>query len=233
LIGPSGAGKSTLLGILTGALKPSEGSLHWQGKDFWSLNPTDRQQRRADFFLAPQTPPLPPRQRAVHSVLAGRLPQQSNWAALRSLIKPKDAHLAQAALAAFALEDKLFLRVDQLSGGERQRVGLARAHLSQAKLLCYDEPISALDPNLSSLALLAIKAEATRRQAMLICGLHDVDMALAHFERVIALKQGKLQFDCPRSEVTDAMLSDLYAHDQFTRTEQRIDTPSLPQHACV
>ncbi|MFY8015832.1 MAG: phosphonate ABC transporter, partial [Limnohabitans sp.] len=81
---------------------------------------------RGRLFLAPQVPPLPPRQRVVTSVLAGRLPAMSLAASLRSLFYPADIPAAYEALSHFDLSDKLFDSVDRLSGGERQRVGLAR-----------------------------------------------------------------------------------------------------------
>ncbi|WP_254518410.1 ATP-binding cassette domain-containing protein, partial [Salmonella enterica] len=92
----------------------------------------------------PQVPPLPPRQRVVTAVLAGRLPAWGLGTALRSLVYPVDIPVAEAALAVFDLAEKLFERVDRLSGGERQRVGLARALVAPARLWLVDEPLSAL-----------------------------------------------------------------------------------------
>jgi phosphonate transport system ATP-binding protein len=233
LIGPSGAGKSTLLATLSAALAPSKGSLDLFEQNPWTLSTRARQSLRKRLFLAPQTPPLPPRQRAVHAVLAGRLPSQSTWQALRSLIKPLDSQLAADALQQFAAADKLFLRVDQLSGGERQRVGLARAVLSSAEILCFDEPISALDPTLSHIALTAIQTEAKKRNALVICGLHDVSAAIAYFDRVIALRDGLLQFDSPADKVTPEMLAELYANEhRAASTEPAPADEALPLHAC-
>jgi phosphonate transport system ATP-binding protein len=61
-------------------------------------------------------PPLPPRQRVVTAVLAGRLPAMSLWASLCSWVHPGDLPAAFEALAHFDLGDKLFERVDRLSG---------------------------------------------------------------------------------------------------------------------
>jgi phosphonate transport system ATP-binding protein len=211
IIGPSGAGKTTLLHLLACAMQPSAGTLAIDGQDVWRLGKPELQHLRARLFLAPQVPPLPPRQRVVTAVLAGRLPQMGLLAALRNLIYPVRPELARDALAAFDLADKLFDRVDRLSGGERQRVGLARLLASDARLLLVDEPLSALDPTRARQALETLTRTATARQATLVTSLHQVDMALAHFPRIVGLRDGQKVFDAPTSAVTPAMLQDLYA----------------------
>src|SRR5450830_745347 len=99
VIGPSGAGKTTLLHVLACALPPSSGSLQLNGRDPWQLPRRQLQRLRGELFLAPQVPPLPPRQRVVTSVLAGRLPQIGLWQSLRSLFYPSAMAKADAALA--------------------------------------------------------------------------------------------------------------------------------------
>jgi phosphonate transport system ATP-binding protein len=168
---------------------------------------------RARLFLAPQTPPLPPRQRVVTSVLAARLPYWSLFQALASLFKPVDPDAAFEALRRFGLGDKLYARVDRLSGGERQRCSLARLLLSNADAFLVDEPISALDPALARLTLATLQEEAARRNATLVCSLHQVDMARACFKRIVGLRDGRIVFDLPREQVTDAMIAALYENE--------------------
>lgn len=210
LIGPSGAGKTTLLATLACAQRPSEGVFQAFDQDPWALADAARHRLRAQLFLAPQTPPLPPRQRVVTAVLAARLPQWSIWRALVSLFKPADPQAAWQALSRFNLGDKLYSRVDRLSGGERQRCGLARLLLSPARALLVDEPLSALDPVLSELTLATLRQEAAARNATLICSLHQVELALAHFPRIVALRDGRIAFDLPRAQVTPQMIAQLY-----------------------
>lgn len=210
VIGPSGAGKTTLLTVLACALRPAAGAAQVLGTDPWALPPAALHALRRRLFLAPQLPPLPPRQRVVHAVLAGRLPQWSIGQALRSLIYPLDAGLAHDALARFRLEDKLYLRCDRLSGGERQRVALARLLVSNAELLLLDEPVSSLDPALALNALEVLQAEATERGATLVVSLHAVDLALARFERLVGIRAGRVMFDLPRAQVSDELLAELY-----------------------
>lgn len=211
IIGPSGAGKTTLLHLMACALRPSAGDVLLNDRDPWQLPRSALQDLRGALFLAPQVPPLPPRQRVVTAVLAGRLPHESLATSLRSLFYPVDIPRAERALAGFDMGDKLFDRVDRLSGGERQRVGLARALVSEASLLLVDEPLSALDPTRSQHALESLTQAARERDATLVATLHHVEMALAHFPRIVGLRGGTLAFDLPASAVTRDHLQSLYA----------------------
>lgn len=224
IIGPSGAGKTTLLHTLACAHKPAMGRLLLGGQDPWTLNDADRHRLRARAFLAPQAPPLPPRQRVITAVLAGRLPQLSTWQALRSLVYPLDPVAAREALAAFRLEDKLTLRCDRLSGGERQRVGLARMLLSNAPLILLDEPVSSLDPVLGAAALKTVQDEAARRHATLLVSLHDVNLARNRFNRLVGIREGRVQFDLASERVTDELLAGLYGAE-LTLAESELALP--------
>ncbi len=233
IIGPSGAGKTTLLHTLACALKPLTGELSLDAQQPWQLNTHDLQALRGTLFLAPQVPPLPPRQRVVTAVSAALLPQMSTWQALKNLFVASHATAAHKALAAFDVADKLFERVDRLSGGERQRVGLARCIASQAQLLLVDEPLSALDPTRAKQALATLTQAAAERGATLVCSLHQVDAALAQFPRIIGLRGGELAFDLPAAQVTPAVLQALYgdALNELTAAPAVMDAPaanSLP-----
>jgi phosphonate transport system ATP-binding protein len=229
VIGPSGAGKTTLLHVLAAALPPAQGSVVLDGAQPWRLARRALQTLRGRLFLAPQTPPLPPRQRVVTAVLAGRLPMQGVFASLRSLFYPDDIAGAHGALTRFDLQDKLFERVDRLSGGERQRVGLARALLSPATLWLIDEPLSALDPTRARQAIAALVDECKARNITLVASLHQVDVALERFGRIVGLKAGQVAFDLPAASVTRAMLADLYG-SEFEQLEDPAlaASPALP-----
>ncbi|WP_293775742.1 ATP-binding cassette domain-containing protein [uncultured Oxalicibacterium sp.] len=226
LIGPSGAGKTSLLHTLACALRPeaqtSGSGYRLFDHDPWQLSNTERHAMRARLFLAPQTPPLPPRQRVVNAVLAGALPYWSLWQAVRSLIKPVDPARAYAALARFNLEDKLYKRVDRLSGGERQRCGMARALVSSAELFLVDEPLSALDPTLAIQTLNVLQQEAAVRNATLICSLHQVELARHYFPRVIGLRDGQIVFDAASEQISDTDIAALYRN-------RRDDAPAIAE----
>jgi phosphonate transport system ATP-binding protein len=231
VIGPSGAGKTTLLQVLACALPPTAGEFALDDVAPWRLSTRALHRLRGRLFLAPQVPPLPPRQRVITAVLAGRLPAMGLGASLRSLFYPIDIPAAHDALARFDLEDKLFERVDRLSGGERQRVGLARALLSPARLWLVDEPLSSLDPTRARQALATLVEAARERGATLVTTLHQVDAALAAFPRIVGLRDGRVAFDLPTAEVTPARLEQLYAqHEDELRGEV---APAVPGDAAV
>ena len=216
IIGPSGAGKTSLLRLLGTGLAPSTGRLQLLGSDPATLRGRALRRLRSRIGLIHQSPPLPPRQRVVTAVLAGRLGQWSLLRALVSLCYPLDAAGARAALAPLDLQDKLFARCDQLSGGQLQRVGIARVLYQQADLLLADEPVSAMDPVLADHTLGLLAEVAAERGISLIASLHAVDLALRHFPRIIGLRAGQILFDLPAEQVTQTELDQLYTNESFS-----------------
>ena len=209
------------------ALRATGGQVLLDGEEPWALASRRRMQLRGQLFLAPQVPPLPPRQRVVTAILAGRLPSMSLAGSLRSLFYPLDINAAHEALAAFDLDDRLFDRVDRLSGGERQRVSMARALLSPARLWLLDEPLAALDPVWADRALRILRQRAAQRGVTLFVSLHQVDMALEHFPRLIGLRDGAIRFDSPVSQVSAEQLRALYAHE-WQALESAAPPPEQP-----
>jgi len=210
IVGPSGAGKTTLLRVAAGALRPGEGRVEALGQDPWGLSAAALRRLRARIALIHQVPPIPPRQRVVTAVLAGRLGQWPWWKALASLAVPSDIAGAREVLARLEIDDRLFDRCDRLSGGQLQRVGIARALYQRPELLLADEPVSALDPALASGAVQALLAWGEASGATVVASLHAVDLALAGFPRIVGVRAGEMAFDAPAARVTPAMLQELY-----------------------
>lgn len=215
IIGPSGAGKSSLLHLMATAVQPSAGQLELLGAQPWALPAGARQRLRARVALVHQAPPLPPRQRVVTAVLAGRLGQWGTLRGLLNLLHPGDVPGARQALAELGLADKLFAQCGQLSGGQLQRVGIARALYQRPELLLADEPVSAMDPVLAEHSLALLNRHAQQRGLTLVASLHAVELALAHFPRVIGLREGQVMFDCPAHAVGDDLLQALYANEHL------------------
>ncbi len=210
-IGPSGAGKTTLLRVLATGLRPTGGRVEVLGVDPWRLKRRALRRLRARIGMVHQSPPLPPRQRTVTAVLAGRLGRWPWWKALASLLYPLDIPGARAALARLDLSERLFDRCDRLSGGQLQRVAVARLLYQQPELMLADEPVSSLDPVLANRVIGELHREAQTRGVTLLASLHAVDLALRWFPRVIGLKDGEIVFDLPPVRITDSLLESLYA----------------------
>ena len=217
IIGPSGAGKTTLLRLLATALRPDSGELQLLDSQPWSLGRRALQQLRARIALVQQAPQLPPRQRVVTAVAAGRTGQWSRLKSAINLIYPLDTAGIRSTLASLDLADKLFHRCDQLSGGQLQRVAIARALYQQPQILLADEPVSAMDPALAEHTLALLSRAAKQGGASLVVSLHNLPLALRHFPRVIGLREGKIQFDKPASEICDTELEQLYRTARLPR----------------
>lgn len=212
IIGPSGAGKTSLLRLLGTELR-GEGRLALWEQDPWALSTRARQRLRSRVGRVWQQPPLPAAQSVMTAVLAGRLGQWSLGRALLSLLHPGDPAGALTELTRLGLADKARQPCGELSGGQLQRVGIARVLYQQPDLILADEPVSALDPVLARSSLQALLDQTRDRGSTLIANLHAVDLALTLFPRIIGLHQGRIQFDCPAGDVTQGMLSALYAGD--------------------
>jgi phosphonate transport system ATP-binding protein len=220
IIGPSGAGKSSLLRILATSLRPTEGRVSVLERNPWQLSGAELKHLRSRIGVVHQAPPLPPRQRAITAVIAGRLGRWPWWKSMLSLLYPADIAGPREQLARLDLADRLFERCDQLSGGQLQRVGVARVLYQQPDLLLADEPVSAMDPALANLTVGQLHSEAATRGVTLVASLHVVDIALRWFPRVIGLKAGEIAFDLPAAKVTDGVLRDLYASETGTLPTQ-------------
>ena len=237
LVGPSGAGKTTLLRLLGLSLAPADGRFEMFGSDPWRARAGELRRLRSRIGHLHQNPPIPPRQRVVHAVLAGRLGQWPWWRSLASLLMPVDCQGAAAELARLDMAGRLFERCDRLSGGQLQRVALARVLYQRPQLLLADEPVAAMDPALAELTVRLLNAEASRRGVTLVASMHAVELALRHFERVIGVRGGRLLFDLPADRVAPGRLDALYESDPVgasTRPAQaRQPSPTLQPCAVV
>jgi phosphonate transport system ATP-binding protein len=118
--------------------------------------------------------------------------------------------MAVEALARVGLEDKIYEKTANLSGGEQQRVALSRLLVQRPELILADEPVSSLDPARANDILAMLVRLVKEENQTLIATLHTVEYAKKYFDRIIALRQGRIFFDLPVGEVTDEQLNQLY-----------------------
>ena len=213
IIGPSGAGKTSMLRIIATSVRPTEGRVSVLGSHPWQKTGSELKQLRARIGVVHQAAPIPPRQRAITAVIAGRLGQWPWWKSAMSLIYPADIAGPREQLARLDLADRLFERCDLLSGGQLQRVGIARVLYQAPDLILADEPVSSMDPTLADLSVNQLHHEAVTRGVTLVASLHAVDIALRWFPRVVGIRAGEILFDLPAVKVTERVLRDLYASE--------------------
>ncbi|WP_028767027.1 ATP-binding cassette domain-containing protein [Shewanella fidelis] len=128
-----------------------------------------------------------------HNIYMGEL-QRHHW--LYNLVNlvyplPSNRYKVSELTTALELECPMTQVVANLSGGQRQRVALGRALYQKQQVFIGDEPFSALDPTMGRRLLRYV----FNQHSTVIMALHDTSMALACFDRVIGLHQGKRQFD--------------------------------------
>lgn len=227
VIGPSGAGKTTLFRLLNLTLRPDAGRLEIEGRDVVRLRERERRRLRARIGTIYQQHNLVGRLPVVQNVLAGELGRIGGLAALRRLVWPGDVSQAAAALEAVGIGEKLIARTDRLSGGEQQRVAVARLLVQDPSIVLADEPVSSVDPVLAETIVGLLVGLARERGKTLLVSLHTVSLALAHFPRVVGLRDGRVAFDCPPAHVTEPMLAALYAGEVFSGDGADADPDSL------
>lgn len=209
LVGPSGAGKTTLLYLLAGLITPDAGLVRTFGRDFASLR--NGRERSELVGVMHQQLDLVPNLAVIHNVLAGRLGQWGLLRSLTSLVAPRDTDLARAALRRVGLDDRRRERTSRLSGGQQQRVALARLLVQNPRAILADEPVSALDPARAENLIQLLVSIADEGDRTLVASLHTVPLALEFFDRIVALRDGRVHFDMPARSVRAADMDALYA----------------------
>ena len=192
LVGPSGAGKTTLLRTLAAMLPPCSGTVRFGELDLSQLEGAPLREVRTRIAIISQKHDLVETLRVDRNVMAGALGRWSLWRALRFLIRPTRAELAdaKAALAKVGLEGKLKHPTSALSGGEQQRVAIARALIQGPELLLADEPVASLDPVTAAEVLELLTGLARSSGMALICSLHQPELAARYCDRILELRGG-------------------------------------------
>jgi phosphonate transport system ATP-binding protein len=183
LVGESGAGKSTLLGMLY-------------------------EQQRSRAALIPQDTALVRSLSVFHNIYIGRLHHHKTLYNLRTLVWPARAEVARvrAITDRLRLSDKLFTPVGELSGGQQQRTAVGRALFHGGEVVLGDEPVSAVDEHQAREILTAL-ADSHRT---VVLAMHDLDLALAHTQRIVGIRGGAIALDAPSSALSLSDLAPLY-----------------------
>jgi ABC-2 type transport system ATP-binding protein len=193
LVGPNGAGKTTLMNLMTGLIRPTQGSVSVVGI------PTDAPERlfRAVGYCSHFD--VFPRAVTGRSFI-------SEWLTLHGFDRTEVARLTDEAIERVGLKEAANRRVASYSKGMRQRIRLALAISHRPTVLVLDEPLNGLDPMARADALVLFQALGRAGHHVIISShiLHEVDRVS---DRVILLSHGYVvaegQIHDVRSEVTE------------------------------
>lgn len=194
LLGPSGCGKSTLLRVIAGFVGASEGNVLLDGVDVAGVAPFQR-----ETAMVFQNYALFPHMTITQNVMFGlqmrKVPkEQARERAMQALEMVKLSHLADRVPG-------------QLSGGQQQRAALARALVTDPKVLLLDEPFGALDKNLREEMQVELRKLQQSVGVTTVCVTHDQQEAMAISDYVAVMNHGVLEqfgtpleiYDAPRS----------------------------------
>ena len=210
VIGPSGAGKTTLLRLCAGVLWPSAGHVIVLGRTTGGLGSRSLCSLRKQVGFLYQQDNLIPGLRVAHNVLMGHLGRWSVLRSLWSLFWPQNLRTAETALARVELGNKLWALPGELSGGEQQRVAIARVLVQDPKLLLCDEPVASLDIRLGREVVRLITGICREKGTTLIVSLHTLELLREGFDRIVALRGGRLVWQGRPDQITREILKDVY-----------------------
>ncbi|NLG55293.1 MAG: phosphonate ABC transporter ATP-binding protein [Rhodococcus sp.] len=209
LLGASGSGKSTLIKSLTGFAPISGGTVEVAGRDVGSLGKREMRKMRADVGHIFQQFNLIPRMSVLTNVLTGAL----HGAGLYNIVggfSREDRERAMHYLDRVGIAHKAKEPARSLSGGQQQRIAIARALMQRPKIILADEPVASLDPKLANSVLELLREIAVEEQIPVLVSLHVLPLALAHSDRIVGLRGGKMLVSAITADVDADDLSVLY-----------------------
>ncbi|MEO9254633.1 MAG: ABC transporter ATP-binding protein [Tepidiformaceae bacterium] len=193
IVGPNGSGKSTLLRGMSRLQRPVSGRVLLGGTDIRSMGA--RQVARL-LAILPQSPDAGIDLTVRELAWRGRFPHQG----VLQRASRADFEAVDWALGAADVEAMSERTLGQLSGGERQRAWIALALAQQPRVLLLDEPTSFLDIA-HQVEVMQLLRRLNREGMTVVVVLHDLVLAGRFADRVIAVRDGRLQFDGPPREV--------------------------------
>ncbi|CAM5557625.1 ABC transporter ATP-binding protein [Streptomyces coeruleorubidus] len=183
VMGPSGSGKSTLLHCLAGIVPPDSGSITYNGREVTSLSDAERSAlRRSEFGFVFQFGQLVPELTCVENVA---LPLRLNGSS-----RKEAERTALAWMERLEVDELRKKRPGEVSGGQGQRVAVARALVTNPRVVFADEPTGALDSFNGERVMDLLTDAARSANAAVVLVTHEARVA-AYSDREIVVRDGK------------------------------------------
>jgi ABC-2 type transport system ATP-binding protein len=204
LLGPNGAGKSTFMKLITGQLKPSQGSVTVLGEPIWQ-NPG--LYHRIGFC---------PEQDAFYERMTGR-----EWVTalvrLNGVTETDAAAMASRAIEDVELTDAADKKIGAYSKGMRQRIKMAQALVHDPELLILDEPLSGMDPIARRKAIRMIKDWGRAGKSVIVSShiLHEIESMTAN---ILLINQGRILAEGNVHQIRD--LIDEHPHTVHIKADE-------------
>lgn len=196
VIGPNGSGKTTLVNVVSGLLEPDEGSIFFDGREITRLPPHER--FRAGLVRTFQTPRLFTSLSVLENVLVP-LREYYEERVLELLLSDKwmlreREYLEKAfqILRLLNLDGLWDAPASDLSGGQMKLLELARALMSDPRLVILDEPLAGVNPSLANDIMKHILSIRDKLSVSFLIVEHRLDIALRYTDYVFAMHQGRI-----------------------------------------
>jgi len=245
IVGESGCGKSTLGRCILQLLSPDEGQVLWLGQDLTKLPAEEMRKRRADLQIIFQDPlaSLNPRMTVgeiIEDPLKALKPDMSKVERRAKVVKTMEA--------VGLLPEMINRYPHEFSGGQAQRIGIARALITDPKLIVCDEPVSALDVSIQAQILNLLAELKDEFGLTLIFISHNLSVVRHVSDRILVLYLGRIVelatgdeiYENPKHPYTKALLTAVPIPDPKLARQRNIDalkgeipSPINPPSGCT
>ena len=206
IIGPSGSGKSTFLRCMNLLEEPTSGKVIFEGQEI-NKKGVDIDSIRTKMGMVFQGFNLFPHLTVLDNIMIG--PQQ-----VKKVPKDKAEAIARKLLTRMGMSEKADVYPQSLSGGQKQRIAIARALAMEPDMMLFDEPTSALEPEMVGEVLQVMKDLAMEGMTMVVVT-HEMGFAKEVGDRILFMDAGQVMeqgtpdeiFNHPKSERTKDFLS--------------------------
>jgi oligopeptide transport system ATP-binding protein len=235
IVGESGCGKSTTGRALIRLLEPTEGKIEFNGNELTTLSASEMRKARRDIQMVYQDPyaSLNPRH-TIEKILGEPL-------LVHGMKDPKErrkkVHEFLEVVGLNAFHAKRYPH--QFSGGQRQRIGIARALMTNPKLIIADEPVSALDVSIQAQVLNLMQDLQEEYDLTYIFIAHDLGVvrhisnriAVMYLGKIVEVTESEALYDNPLHPYTKALLTAVPIPDPLHEKEEIVLEGDMPSPA--